>query len=107
MSILLEKLIDFYKEDPSDPFNIYALAIEYAKFDTQKAKIYFNELLTNHPAYIPTYYHAAALFSQLHEPDLAKMTYEKGIEMAEKLNKMHALRELKSAYLNFLDDQFD
>ena len=107
MSILLEKLIDFYKEDPSDPFNIYALAIEYTKWDTQKAKNYFEELLKNHPSYIPTYYHAAALFSQLNEPDLAKMTYEKGIEMAEKLNKMHALRELKSAYLNFLDDQFD
>jgi tetratricopeptide (TPR) repeat protein len=107
MSILLNQLIEFYEEDPSDPFNIYALATEYLKTDAGKSKSLFEELLLNHPNYTPTYYHAAALYSSLNDNELAKKTYLKGISITEKLNKTHALMELKRAYQMLLDEEFE
>ncbi len=104
MSQLLDSLIEFYKEDSKDPFNVYALAIEYSKTNLDYARKYFEELLVIHPEYIATYYHAAALYLQLNEIKLAKNTYLKGIKMAERFNKSHALKELKSAYQAFLDE---
>jgi Tfp pilus assembly protein PilF len=104
MAIFLEKLIEFYNEDSTDPFNIYGLAIEYLKTDSEKSQELFEELLKNHPEYIATYYHAAALYLQKNKINLAEKTYQKGIEVATKLNKSHALNELKRAYQGFLDE---
>ena len=64
---LLSQLQQFYKEEPTDPFNIYALATEYLKTDLIQSKLLFEELLNNHSAYIATYYHAAALYMLLNE----------------------------------------
>ena len=69
---LLTQLLAFYEEDPTDPFNIYALAIEYAKSDSQKAKMYFNLLLNKHPAYLPTYYQAGAFFAEAEDVERAE-----------------------------------
>jgi Tfp pilus assembly protein PilF len=104
---LLDNLIVFHKEDPADPFNIYALAIEYLKHDKLKSKLFFEDLLVNHPKYIATYYHAAALFADFGEIELAKKTYTEGIKMAESQNKQNALRELKGAYQMLLDEEHD
>ncbi len=98
MSERLKQLEHFYEEDPQDPFNLYALALEYQKHDQAKAITFFERLLTDHPAYVPSYYHAAKLYEQLGERDKAIQTYEKGIEMARKVNDLKAARELKSAY---------
>ena len=62
-------LEEFYKTEPNDPFNAYALALEYLNSNTSKAKALFEELLANHPTYVATYYHAAALFADLEEND--------------------------------------
>ncbi len=107
MTQLLSQLIQFYNDDPADPFNIYGLALEYRKFDLEKAEYYFQELLKNHPEYIATYYHAAAFFIDLSKYNLAQATYLKGIEIAENLNKNHALSELKRAHRAFLDEEFE
>ena len=45
----LNQLLEFYKEDPNDPFNIYALATEYKSIDPEKALTYFELLIENHP----------------------------------------------------------
>lgn len=107
MNSLLQNLQEFHKEDPQDPFNIYGLAIEYLKTDTKKTRELFEELLQNNEEYIPTYYHAAALYLAIGDNELAENTYKKGIEMATKLNKNHALNELKRAYQSFLDEELD
>ncbi len=104
MSKILATLEQFYQEDPMDPFNIYGLALEYSKTDLPKAKLFFENLLQNHPEYIATYYHAAALYCQLNEFDLAENTYKKGISIAEKLGKNHAMIELKRAFLAFQEE---
>jgi tetratricopeptide (TPR) repeat protein len=98
MSTRLDTLLQFYKDDPSDPFNIYALALEYQKSDRAKAKIYFEKLLTEHPEYVPTYYHAAKLYQDLGDVEKAISTYEKGIAIAKEKNELKAARELQSAY---------
>jgi tetratricopeptide (TPR) repeat protein len=95
---LLSQLEQFYNEEPGDPFNLYALALEYQKHDQAKASKLFDKLLSEHPSYVPSYYHAAKLFEQLDERDKAIRTYEKGIEMARKVNDQKTARELRSAY---------
>jgi tetratricopeptide (TPR) repeat protein len=98
MSTRLDTLLQFYKDDPNDPFNIYALAIEYQKSDAAKAQIYFEKLLTEYADYVPTYYHAAKLYHDLGNVEKAIDTYEKGIAVAKQKNDLKAARELKSAY---------
>lgn len=98
MSTRLDTLLQFYKDDPNDPFNIYALAIEYQKFDVTKAQVYFEKLLSDHHTYVPTYYHAAKLYQELGNAEKAIEVYEKGIAIAKSQNEMKAARELKSAY---------
>lgn len=107
MTQFLSQLLQFYSEEPTDPFNIYALAIEYQKTDIPKAQFYFEELLKNYPEYTATYYHAAALYLQINKPELAREVFLKGLEITEKLNKNHANGELKRAYRSFLDEEME
>jgi tetratricopeptide (TPR) repeat protein len=93
----LTLLQQYYKEDPGDPFNIYALALEYLKYDTGKSAELFEILLTNHESYIPTYYHAGKLYEQQGDSNRAIRIYEKGMEQSKKVNDVKAFRELKAA----------
>jgi tetratricopeptide (TPR) repeat protein len=94
----VEQLLRFHEEDPSDPFPIYGLALEFIKSDTTKSHGYFEHLLKNFSDYLPTYYHAAKLKTELGHIKDAIETYEKGIALAKKLGDTQTLRELQSAY---------
>lgn len=100
----LEQLLEFYREDPNDPFVIYALATEYLAIDTQKALQYYEGLLQWHSYYVGTYYHAANLYAQLGRREDAEKTYQIGIAIATEQNDLKALRELQAAYNEFLDE---
>ena len=104
---LLQNLLSFYEEDPADPFNIYALALEYTKSDAVKAAGFFNVLLEEHPDYLATYYHAGAFFTALEHFGKAEEIYIKGIALAlnQKNTKTH--QELVRAYRSFLDELDD
>ncbi|OJV14562.1 MAG: enzyme of heme biosynthesis [Dyadobacter sp. 50-39] len=104
---LLASLIAFYEEDPSDPFNAYALAIEYAKSDAAEAGRYFDLLLEKHPGYLPTYYHAGAFFAASGNVARADEIYRKGVELALDQQNAKTHRELLSAYNNFKDELED
>jgi Tfp pilus assembly protein PilF len=94
----LNLLHKFYEEDPSDPFNLYALALEYLNTDIAKAEQFFQILLDKHKDYLPTYYHAARLFQDKGEKDKAISVYENGILLARTCGDRKAQRELQSAY---------
>jgi Tfp pilus assembly protein PilF len=94
----LTQLLQYFKDDPNDPFNIYALALEYLKTDVTRSKEFFDLLLLNHEDYVPAYYHAAKLYQSLDEKEKAIEVYEKGISIAKKHQEHKALRELQSAY---------
>jgi Tfp pilus assembly protein PilF len=94
----LDMLLQYYKEEPNDPFNIYALALEYLKSDLSKSQELFTILLSSHESYLPAYYHSAKLFHDLRKKEKAIEIYEKGMAIARKQQDQKTLRELQSAY---------
>ena len=94
----LEQLIKFREEDPSDPFPLYGLALEYKKSDVKKSEELFDTLLTDFPDYLPAYYHAAKLKVTLGKGELALTIFKKGIALAKDKNETITARELQSAY---------
>ena len=104
---LLEKLLVFYKEDPHDPFNLYALALEYQKIDARGSAEWLERLLREFPDYLPTYYHAAQFFSNLQRNEKAREIYEKGIQLATKQHNAKIQQELVRAYRAFEDELLD
>lgn len=93
----LDQLLEYYKAEPNDPFNVFALALEYLKTDRLETKKLFDLLLDEHDQYIPVYYHAGKFYQELGEKERAMNLYEKGIVIAKKYNDSKAARELKSA----------
>ena len=98
---MLKKYMD---DNPDDPFNIYALALEYLDKDVKISKVYFDKLLTNNSNYLPTYYHAANLYLELDDFEEAKKLYHKGIVLAKKQGDINTLNELQNALNTLLFD---
>lgn len=93
----MEQLKQFVTEDPGDPFNWYALALEYLHTDQNKSLEIFEKLLREHASYIPTYYHAGKLYLEFKNPERAIDVFEKGIVLAKNQNNIKTLNELRSA----------
>ena len=92
----LEKLLEFIKNEPNDEFLKYALATEYLRLnDAEKALLYYEDLVTNHPQYSGTYYHLGKLYEALNRKDDAIKTYEKGMEITKAKRDNHAFNELQ------------
>lgn len=104
MSTRIEQLKEFIKNDPDDPFNLYALALEYQKAEPAKAIAIFSDLITHHEKYVPTYYHFGKLCQQEGNIEKAMMIFEKGIVIAEQHKELKAMRELKAALDELLSD---
>lgn len=106
MSHRITQLQQYVNEDPADPFNLYALALEYQKTDEGKALDIFNRLCQEHAEYIPTYYQLGKLHQASGKNEMALQVFERGIEMARKQNDLKALRELQAAKQELLfEDQ--
>lgn len=101
----IQQLIRFVQEEPDEPFNVYALAMEYVANEPVQARAYFDDLLTRFPDYLPTYYHAAALYAALDERDRAAALYEKGIDLARIQQNQKTMLELQRAQQAFEDDE--
>jgi tetratricopeptide (TPR) repeat protein len=100
----LKILFQYLEEEPNEPFNVYAIAMEYINKDIQKAKFYLERLLTEYPDYLPTYYHVAAVYVDLEDFTKAENIYKLGIEKAQHQQSMKAFDELNRAYRMFLDE---
>jgi len=99
----LDQLLEFWQQDPRDPFNIYALALEYRKIDPLTAKKYFDQLIENFPAYQATYYQAGSLWLELGLTKEAEEIYRKGMKLAQKTGKTKDYNELQNALNQLLD----
>lgn len=93
----LEQLLRFAQEEPMDPFNIYAVAIEYLKLDSAKALPFLETLVKNHPDYLPTYYTFGKMLQQEKDFSRAKELFEKGIEKGTVSKDVKAVGELRNA----------
>jgi len=95
----IQKLHEFLKASPNDNFLKHALALEYIKINEPlKARVLFEEILTQNPGYIGSYYHLAKLLEQTGEKENAITWYEKGMTEAKKAGDNHAYSELQNAY---------
>ena len=106
----LQKLLEFLKNEPNDPFLKYALATEYLSAnDTSAALNYFEDLKENHEEYVGTYYHLGKLYEKLGRKEDAITTYQKGMQVARAARDNHAFSELQTVYnsamgLDYEDD---
>lgn len=95
----IEKILEFLKANPKDNFLRHALALEYIKLgDDLKARILFEEILTESPDYVGSYYHLAKLLEKMEQTEKAIEYYEKGMTAAKAGNDNHAYSELQAAY---------
>lgn len=90
---MLEK---FMQDDPTDPFPIYALALEYQVTEPTKAGRLFEQLLSEHPDYLPTYYMSGVYLLDQGEVERAINVLQSGLILAKKQNELAAVRELQS-----------
>lgn len=106
----LQKLLEFYNNEPNDPFLKYALATEYLSAnDLPAALSYFEDLKNNHESYVGTYYHLGGLYEKLGRKEDAISTYQKGMQVAREARDNHAFSELQTVYnsamgFNYEDD---
>ncbi|GAB3903399.1 hypothetical protein GCM10028803_31780 [Larkinella knui] len=103
-NIRIKQLLEFIEEQPDDPFNLYALAMEYRDEAPGQSLDYLEKLLDQHPAYLPTYYHAAALYAEQNNRLKAEEIYTRGIALARDQKNEKAFQELNRAYRSFQDD---
>ncbi|WP_205512773.1 tetratricopeptide repeat protein [Longitalea arenae] len=95
----ITRLKEFLQATPGDNFLKHALALEYIKVgDDKTARTVFEEILTQDPGYIGSYYHLAKLLERTGETEAAIQWYEKGMTAAQKAGDKHAYGELRSAY---------
>ena len=101
----LEKLLEFIKNEPNDPFLKYALATEYLRLNqTDKALEYYEGLAKNHADYTGTYYHLGKLYEALGRRDDAANTYETGMKITREKRDNHAYSELQAVYDELMDE---
>ena len=105
----LQQLLAFHNDDPTDAFIIYALATEYRAQEPERAWEYYQKLLTEHPDYVGTYYHAGKMLEQFSKKDEAEKVYRAGLKVARSAGQQHAASELLQALnsclgLNYEDD---
>lgn len=95
----ISKLKEFLQANQGDNFLKHALALEFIKNgDDAAAQTLFEEILTQDPGYVGSYYHLAKLLERTGNTEAAIQWYEKGMEAAGKAGDQHALGELRSAY---------
>jgi tetratricopeptide (TPR) repeat protein len=103
----LEKLLEFIKNEPDDPFLKYALATEYLRLnETDNALSYYEDLVAKHPAYTGTYYHLGKLYEALGRRQDAIVTYETGMKVTREQRDNHAFSELQAVYNELTDDDY-
>ena len=98
----IELLREYCKEEPENPFNFYALALEYRESDKPAAAELFEFVLSTFPNYLPVYFPAAHFFYEEDDLQKAKQVFESGLALAHDLQDEKAKKELANAYQNFL-----
>ena len=104
MSDRINILTSFIAEDPDDPFNYYALALELKATAREECKSLLLKLVMDFPDYLPSYYQLALLHEESNEFHKAVEYTQKGIGLAFKQNDRKTLAELKQL-LSQLEDE--
>lgn len=92
----LKHLQKFTEDDPGDPFNWYALALEYLHSDPPEAMKLFEKLLREFEDYLPVYYMAATQSAFQGKIETAVDIFRKGIQVAERQKDTKTASELRA-----------
>jgi tetratricopeptide (TPR) repeat protein len=94
----LEILLQSLAESPRDNFTRYLVALEYTKLNRhEEAVVQFEQLLNEHPDYVPTYYQYAQLCENLGRNEDAIRIYRLGLVAARQAGDLHAASEIQAA----------
>ena len=96
-----EMLEEMLKDDSSDPFLHYGLAMEYvASGDDAGAVHQFERLFLVAPDYVPAYLQAGQALVRLRRQVDARKVFERGIVTAKRTGDAHAAEEMQGMLLN-------
>lgn len=91
---ILEKYVE---EEPNDPFNHYALALEYQKLGDERASSQFDFLIKTFCDYLPSYYTYGMYLGDHDNWQNALEIFQKGLVVAQAQCNEKAQKELKGA----------
>jgi tetratricopeptide (TPR) repeat protein len=94
----LDTLKELVRQNPSDTFARYGLAMEYARAgDFAAAAAEYQALLDAHPEYAAAYYQYGQALEQLGRIEDARNFYRRGIGVTTSLGDLHARDQLQAA----------
>ena len=94
----LDTLKQFLRQDPNDPFNHYAIALEYVSTEHYSEAITkFQEVIKLDANYVPAYHQLGLLFARLGKKNDATKVFERGIQIASLVRDTHAQSEMQEA----------
>jgi len=92
----IAEILQLQKEDPNDPFFIYALALEYEKTNQLKICVsHLEKLVKDFPNYAGTYLKYAQVLVNVSDEEKAKDILKKGIDLALLLKNYKMKGELQ------------
>ena len=98
MTTRRETLEQFVREDPSDSFSRYALALELEKTGETGAAIeQLQEVLRRDESYVAGYYHLGRLLARSGRVDDARRVYTKGVDVAGAAGDAKTASEIREA----------
>jgi Tfp pilus assembly protein PilF len=96
----IKTLLRRVKENPGDLFSKFALALELINVQKHdEAILLFKDIIHRDPEYVGAYYHLGGQYQIKKENKMAIDTYKQGIEVAERLQDVHAKSELATALI--------
>lgn len=104
MNNRLELMRQYVKEEPNDPFNWYALAMEEQKLDKKRAAEIYEHVLNTFPDYIPAYYHSGLLLFELGNHDKALRVLQTGLKKCDEQKNFKTRNEIRALIEEFSDD---
>ena len=94
----IDQLKEFLKATPNDSFLQHALALELIKMgNDEDAKLLFENILLNEPAYVGSYYHLGKLLERINDNQAAIIVYQTGMKEAKLAKDNHSYNELQGA----------
>ena len=97
----IKHLLQALKKNPSDSFAKFALALELLKSnEVSKARVLFESVLKQDPAYLGVYYHLGKLYENQNQYKDAVNIYRRGLELARQQGENRTYAELEEAIEN-------
>lgn len=101
MNDTIQRLARFIRDNPSDFFSRFALALEMVKLgDDEKARALFESILKVQPEYSGLAYHLGKLYQRMGDIESAEKLFSDGVHVATQKGDHHTKHELLQALVD-------